>query len=165
MNTRFFSALAIAILFALLPVRAQAQDFRSGDLIVSAPWARATVGTSRPGAVFLAIRNGGKTTDSLVAAATPVAARVELHETRREGDVMKMVEVKSIDVGAGSNVALTPGGYHLMLEELRQPLSAGGRFPLRLTFRSGATIEVTVAVQSVGASGPGAAAPNMHHGH
>ncbi len=61
----------------------------------------------------------------LVGVATPVAGVAEVHEMKMEGDVMKMRAVPALDLPAGRAVELKPGGYHLMLMELKQPLEAG----------------------------------------
>jgi hypothetical protein len=71
-----------------------------------------------------------------VGAATPVAGVAELHEMRMEGDVMRMRAVDKLDLPAGRTVELKPGGYHLMLMDLKQPLPQGSSVPLTLLFRN-----------------------------
>ena len=144
-------------------VPASAQDYRAGEITISAPWSRATVGTSRPAAAYFTLHNGGNVPNELLTASTPVAGRVELHETKMVNDVMQMMAVPALAVGAGQTVTLSPAGYHLMLMDLKQPLTEGGEFPLRLTFKSGNAVEITVPVQSVGASRGAPAAGHHHH--
>lgn len=134
-------------------VPADAQDYRAGDISVSAPWARATIGTSRPATVYFTIRNSGGAPDELLEARTPVAGRAELHETRMLNDVMQMASIPALAVGAGQTVTLSPAGYHLMLMDLKQPLTEGSTFSLSLSFKSGGTMDVVVPVQSIGATG------------
>src|SRR5579883_501796 len=109
--------------------RAMAQ---SGGLVVDNAWARATPGHSDFGAAYLTIRS--PTADRLVAVATPVAHKAELHTMEMSGMVMKMRPVAGIDIPAGKAVTLAPGGFHVMLTGLAKPLRAGQSFPLTLTF-------------------------------
>lgn len=118
---------------------------------VDHPWARASAGKS--GAAYMTIRNTGTTEDLLVAAASPAAHKVQLHEEITENGVMKMRQVKSIAVKANGETSLKPGGLHVMLIGLTKPLVAGESFPLTLTFEHAGKIEVTVAVEKAGSMG------------
>lgn len=140
-----------SLVAATVPVNAQ--DYRAGDITISAPWSRATVGMSRPAAVYFTIHNSSGAPDELLAASTPVAGRVELHETKMVNDVMQMMAIPALAVGPGQTVTLSPAGYHLMLMDLKQPLTEGGKFPLSLTFKSGNAVDIIVPVQSIGATG------------
>jgi copper(I)-binding protein len=102
------------------------------------------------GAAFMVLVNDGATDDALVGASTPVAATVELHQTTADANgVMTMAPVESIPVAAGGSTALAPGGYHLMLIGLVEPLVEGATVPLTLTFQSGATLQVDAVVAPV----------------
>ena len=82
-----------------MPVaQALAGEYRIGDLIVTAPWARATAGPAKTGAVYLTVSNRGARMDELVAVATPSAKRATLHAHLMEGDMMKMRPLGSIEV-------------------------------------------------------------------
>jgi copper(I)-binding protein len=82
---------------------------------------------------------------SLTGAASPAAARVELHGTTLEAGVMRMRPVASIALPAGKPVKLAPGGLHIMLSELNRPLREGDRVPIRLSIRRGdVTTEVRI---------------------
>ncbi len=131
-----------------------AASAQTGQLTVDNAWARATPGKSETGAAYVTIRS--PTADRLVAASTPVAKTAELHTMSMSGMVMKMRPVVGIDIPAGQPVNLAPGGIHIMLMELTQPLKAGQSFPLTLTFDKAGTRTVDVAVQKVGAAGPAA---------
>jgi periplasmic copper chaperone A len=78
---------------------------------------------------------------------------VEIHEMAMEGGVMKMRAVKGIDLPPGVKVQLKPGGYHVMLESLKQPLKAGEVIPLTLTFEKAGSIDIKVGVEAMGAVG------------
>lgn len=118
-----------------------------------AAWARATPPGAEIGAAYLEIRNAGAKPDRLLSASTLAAKRVEVHVTQRDGDVMKMREVKALEVPARQSVRLEPGGTHLMLLDLAGPLKAGERFKLRLRFERGGEVETEVQVRALGARG------------
>lgn len=120
---------------------------------VSKAWARATASKARTGAAYVTIMNGGATSDKLVSASTPVAGRAELHTHIKDGDVMKMRQVQHIEVGPKAMVMLQPGGLHIMLMGLKEPLKKGATFPLTLVFEKAGETTVEVAVQSIAAKG------------
>ena len=129
-------------------------------------WARATVAVVKTGAAYFTITGHGAA-DRLLSATTPVAERAELHVTRNEGNVMRMRPVDGLAVPATGAVTLDPGGYHLMLVGLKQPLVAGQHFPLALTFQNAGAMRVEVVVEAAGAARPmemGHAMPGMMPG-
>lgn len=154
---------AFALLGASIAKPAHAHDFRAGQLVIDHPYATPSLAGTPNGAAYLrGIRNRGTAPDRLVAASTPVAERVELHEMSTEGDVMRMREVPAIDLPAGQEVQLRHGQrYHLMLISLRQPLKVGDRFDLTLKFEKAGETTVKAWVQQprVGSS------PAGHEGH
>jgi len=97
----------------------------------------------------------------LVGVSTPVAGVAEVHEMKMEGDVMKMRAVPALDLPAGRAVELKPGGYHLMLMELKQPLEAGSTVPITLLLRDGAGTESRLELKVPVAT----KAPAGGHGH
>ena len=128
---------------------AQGTDYKLGSLEILQPWARASLTVN--GAAYLELANHGSTLDRLVAVTTPVAARAELHEHQMDGGVMKMRPVDGIDIAPGGTAVLKPGGYHVMLMGLKQPLKAGTHFPLTLTFAKAGKLEIDVTVEAAGA--------------
>lgn len=100
---------------------------------------------SRPGAAWLTIRNAGGE-DRLVGAESPAAERIELHTHVHEGGVMMMRRVEALNVPAGGEAALEPGGNHLMLFGLKDGLKTGGSFPLTLIFEKAGPVTVEVRV-------------------
>ena len=136
----------------LLGSAAAAQDYKAGSLTIDQPWARASV--TETGAAYMTITNHGTAPDELVAAAAPVAGKVELHTHIAEGDVMRMRPVGEIDIGAGQSAMLKPGGLHIMLMDLKGPLKEGETFPLTLTFKKAGDVTVNVPVQAAGAGAP-----------
>ena len=102
--------------------------------------------------------NQSPTADRLVSASTPVAKKAELHTMSMQGMVMKMRPISGLDIPAGQPVSLKPGGEHIMLMGLNQPLREGQSFPLTLDFEKAGPRTVTVTVEKAGAKGPAPAA-------
>lgn len=131
-----------------------------GSLEVTEAWSRASIGTARPGVVYLTVTNSGETDDALMAISTPVADMPMLHQTVMNDGVASMPHAMQVPVQAGEQVALEPGGYHAMLMDLTQALKEGDTFPVTLTFRDAGEVTVTVSVENIAASGPTCAAPH-----
>jgi len=129
---------------------------QKGDLEIREPWSRATAPGARVAAGYLEIRNTGAQPDRLLSASTSVAQRVELHVTQRDGDVMRMRQVKDLEIPARGRTTLQPGGTHLMLVDIVRPLKKGERVPLKLRFERSGEVEVELEVREIGAS---------HHSH
>ena len=121
--------------------------------MVSNAWARATPGTGSTGAAYLTVTDQGPP-DHLTGASTPVAATAQLHKTENQNGAMRMLPVPDLALASGQPVTFAPGGYHLMLTGLRQPLRKGDSFPLTLTFAHAPPVTVQVRVAGVGAAGP-----------
>ncbi|MFN6954282.1 MAG: copper chaperone PCu(A)C [Acetobacteraceae bacterium] len=135
--------------------RAQATPAaRAGDIAIETPWTRAA-GANANGAGFMLLRNTGTVPDRLLSAASPAARVVELHTHIRDGEVMRMRPVPDIPVPPGQAVRLQPGGLHVMLIGLTQPLERGQRIPLTLRFERGGEVTVMLEVQAAGARGHG----------
>ncbi|MES2953892.1 MAG: copper chaperone PCu(A)C [Pseudomonadota bacterium] len=149
----------LTVWLALASAFAQAQTLEVKDA-----WVRTAVpGQSGTGA-FMAItaKDGAK----LVGASSPVAGVAEVHEMKMEGDVMRMRAVPALDLPAGKTVQLKPGGYHVMLMELKQALPKGSTVPLTLTFRDARGQERKLELKlPVAATAPGAAMPGHAGGH
>lgn len=141
--------LIVTTLFAAPALGAEAQTTPS--ISVENAWARATTASVQAAAIYATITDRG-TADRLVAASTPVAGKAELHETIHEGNVTKMRPAASLAISPGTPVSLTPRGYHIMLTELKQPLTDGQSFPLSLKFEKAGTVETTVTVKAAGAA-------------
>jgi hypothetical protein len=147
----------IAIAVALVAVTvmigtAAADDYQVKFLRVGNPFTRATPPGAMVAGAFMSIQNQGKEADRLVSASSPVAGVVEIHEMTMDGGLMKMRAVNGIDLKPGATVELRPGGYHIMLEDLKRPLKDGEQIPLTLTFEKGGVLEVKVNVGAMGAA-------------
>ena len=99
---------------------------------VSDEWARATVPGQKATGAFMKIT--AKQTSRLVAVSSPVAGITEIHEMKMDKDVMRMSAVQALELPAGKAVELKPGGYHVMLMDLKQPLTDKSTLAMTLTF-------------------------------
>ena len=144
----------------LLAMPAAAQEVRAGDLSITRPWTRAA-GQNGTGAGFLAIANRGTAADRLVGASSPVARVTEIHTHMREGDILRMRPVPAIDIPPGETVTLQPGGFHLMLIGLKEPLIQGQTVPVTLRFERAGEVQVNLTILPAGARGPVEHMPHM----
>lgn len=120
------------------------------------PWARATAPQQKVGGAYVMLTSPAD--DRLLGASSPIAGRAEVHEMQMDGTIMRMRELADgLALPAGKAVALAPGGYHIMLVDLKQPLVAGQVIPMQLRFQTAPPLDVQVKVEPAGASGPGVA--------
>jgi copper(I)-binding protein len=158
-NSRIFKPLAslaaLGIVLALAAAPARAEEVKAGDLVISQAWSRATPGGAKTGGGFLTIENKGSAPDRLVAVSGDFAGKIEVHEMAVKNGVMTMRPVENgLTIEPGKTVALAPGGYHLMMLDLKAPLKQGDKLPVTLQFEKAGSVAVTLDVQGVGAKGP-----------
>ncbi|WP_374682264.1 copper chaperone PCu(A)C [Accumulibacter sp.] len=151
--------LAMALLFSLATTAALAADVEVRDA-----WVRGTVTGQQATGAFLEITS--KSGAALVGATSPAAAISEIHEMKMDGGVMKMRPVARLELPAGQTVQLAPGGYHVMLMKLKQPLKKGDSVPLTLHIegpdKTMQAVEVQAAVRDLTASGSSAGEHGKH---
>ena len=151
--TMLVAATALAALVAL-PAAAQ--------VAVTDAWIRGTVPGQKATGAFMQLTSLSDM--ALVAAASPVAKVVEIHEMKHEGGMMKMSAVDRVALPANKTVELKPGGYHIMMMDLKQPLAAGQTFPVTLVFKKAGNVTAMVKVQNsapAGSSGGAMGGMNM----
>jgi len=148
MLSRRLPLLSAAALAALLTLPAAAQ------VAVTDAWIRGTVPGQKATGAFMQLTSLSDM--ALVGAASPAAKVVEIHQMRQEGGMMKMNAVDRVALPANKTVELKPGGYHIMMMDLTQPLRDGESIPLTLTFEDKAgkkqTVEVKAAVRALTAA-------------
>ncbi len=150
------SVVIAAMLLAAVP--AAAQNAPAGSVLVREAWSRATPGGAKVGAGYLTVENRGAA-DRFLGAEAEVAGKVELHETVMADGVARMRPTEALVLAPAGKVELKPGGYHLMLMDLKRPLKEGERFAGTLLFEKAGRVPVTFEVRGMGA-GAGA-----HHHH
>lgn len=152
-------ATALTLALGSASLYAQSVDVRNA-------WVRSTVPGQKGTGAFMTLTASEAT--RLVSVDSPVAGVAEVHEMKMDGDVMKMRALPGLDLPAGKRVELKPGSYHLMLMDLKQPLSKDTSVPLVLHFRNAkgvqSQLELSVPVRTL-APGTGAAKADPHAGH
>ncbi|MCQ0971328.1 copper chaperone PCu(A)C [Paracoccus sp. TK19116] len=129
---------------------------QAGDLTLGAAYTRATLPNAPVAGGFLTVTNDGTTDDRLIAAASPVAGVMEIHEMAMDGDVMTMRKLEDgLPIPAGETVMLEPGGYHLMFMRLAGPLVEGESVDVTLTFEKAGDVTVPLSVQAFNARAAG----------
>ena len=159
-----YRTVTIAISVLLLQL-ASIQIVSAAELDVSSEFARASAGLARNGAIFLTIKNHGKSDDTLISASTDVSKRTELHGHSMKDGIMWMSQVKGgIPIPAGGMAQLKPGGFHVMLMGLKLPLKKGEKVAVILTFKNGSQIKVDVPILGAGAKSAMKQGNMKHHG-
>jgi copper(I)-binding protein len=145
-------ALCVLAALAAPPVFAQSAT----SVKVENAWARATAPGQKNGSVYVDLTSTSNA--ALVAAGSPVAGRAELHSMSTESGVMRMRALPRLELPAGKTVKLAPGGTHVMLVDLKQPLKPGDKVPLTLSVQSSGTslttLKIEAEVRAVGAANP-----------
>lgn len=137
---------AIAGTAMLLAGPACAQDVKAGTILIEHAWARAAATANS--AAYLTLENAGTEPDRLIGVATVAARSAELHSSSVDAQgVASMRPVQAVELPAGGQAQLAPGGLHIMLMGLTQPLEVGQHFPLSLTFEKAGSVTVEVAVE------------------
>lgn len=155
----YAAAIAIAVAATVLsPADVLAHDYRVGSISVGHPWTRATPPGPSVGGGYLTLRNEGEKADRLIGASSPVAERVEIHAMEMEDDVMRMRKLEDgLEIPAGATVELAPGGIHIMMIGLQEPIAEGDMVPLTLVFEEAGEIRVELVAERIGANAADAA--------
>lgn len=152
MKSPFAASLITLILLLGLPSLAVAD---SSKIVVEGAWARASIGTNRPGAAYMTVRNTGVDRVVLKGLETPLAIMPAIHETKtRANGVSSMSPAGDVVIPPGEAVSLQPGGLHAMLMRLQLPMVKGESFLLTLTFADGGSVDVDVPILGISARGP-----------
>src|ERR1700712_3923921 len=158
--SRTFTFAALATTLFAGPVCAE--DIKAGDLVISQAWSRATPGGAKIAGGYLTIENKGTAPDRLIGGSGDIAGKVEVHEMAMNNGVMTMRPLdKGLAIEPGKTVKLAPGGYHLMMMDLKNPLKQGDKVPVTLEFEKAGKVNLLLDVQAVGAQAPGGAAMDM----
>jgi copper(I)-binding protein/uncharacterized protein YcnI len=133
------------------------RQVKKGAISISNPWVRATPPAAKVGGGYLVLSTSGTEPDRLIGGSAPGVERIEVHQMKMEGDVMRMRPVPNgLEIKPGSPVKLEPNGYHLMFMGLRQPFKVGETVKATLTFEKAGPVEVEFKVEAVGFSGAAA---------
>jgi hypothetical protein len=161
--TSIVRTLASALfLVSLAAASARAEEVKAGDLVITQAWSRATPNGAKIGTGYFTVENKGTTPDRLVGVSTDIAGKAEVHEMAMNKGVMTMRPVEGgLTIDPGKTVKLAPGGYHLMLFDLKSPLKQGEKLPITLQFEKAGKVMVSLDVEGIGAQGPAGASGGM----
>jgi len=120
-----------------------------GDLDISCGYVRAMLPGQPVGGGYIIIHNGGKADDKLTSVTSSAAGKVELHEMKMDGEIMKMREIKGgIAIPAGATVTLSPNTMHMMFKQVKTPFKKGGSVPVMLMFEKAGMVDLDLPVVS-----------------
>lgn len=144
--------IAFATLLTIGAAVSLAAAAMASDVMVMNAYARASATASaKSGAVYLTIMNHGSEADRLIGVSTGVARLAHLHQTVEENGVASMRAIDELEIPAHGEQALAPGGYHVMLFDLKEPLKQGSQFTVTLRFERSGEVVVDVPVGGVAA--------------
>ena len=158
---KLLSAVVVAMAFLAGSVMAD-DDIKLGSLKIEDAKARATVPAQKMSGGFMKIENKGGA-DKLLAASSSVSKTMELHTMSMEGNVMKMREIKAIEIPANGKVELKSGGLHLMFIDLKEQLKPGSTIKVKLKFEKAGEVEVPFKVMGHPAHGEPGHDHSKHH--
>jgi copper(I)-binding protein len=154
------TVIVLGTAFALFATAAFPKDYKVGALEIDNPWSRATPKGARTAAGYMVIKNTGSTTDHLMGGALAGTGSAQVHETVKDGGVMKMRAVSGgLEIKPGETVELKPGSFHLMFTDLQAPLVKGQTVKGTLSFENAGPVDVEFSIEGMGAS----AASDMDH--
>lgn len=158
--------LALAGLALAAPGRAQdhAKDFTAGTVKISGPWTRVTPPAAKVAGGFMTLTNTGTTSDRLLGGTASVSGRLEVHEMSLDGGIMRMRALpEGLEIKPGQSVELKPGSFHIMLLDLKAPITADTTVKGTLVFEKAGTVEIAYKVEPLGAKGQ-AGSGHQNHG-
>ena len=163
----FFKALPAAgvVVSGVLAFGLACAQAGTANVDVKDAWVRSSVPGQMGTGAFMKIT--AKTGTQLVGLSSPVAGVVEVHEMKMDKDIMRMRALPALALPVGKTIELKPGGYHVMLMDLKQPLLKDSKVPLTLMFKNAKGVqtrmELTVPVSNVApGGGSGKPAPHKH---
>lgn len=150
-----------SILFAVLSV-GLLHGAWAGPIAASKAWVRPTMPGQTVAAAYMEIT--AQESASLIGVRSPISPKVEIHFMQMDGDIMRMRELKKLDLPKNTAVSLSPGGYHLMLTRLKKPIQAGDVLPLTLVIQTQKRREL-VTINAVAQASTPEEAPGAHEHH
>lgn len=125
-------------------------ESHAAQIEIQNAWVMATAPGAPTGAAYMVIKNNGSTDDKLISVKSDVTKKTGIHITKMKGEMMEMHKVEFIPLPAGGSAELKPGGYHLMMKGLKQPLREGGEVHITLKFENAGEIKVTAPIKKGG---------------
>lgn len=157
--TAVWADAATAAAARIKPAAASAAQTRSTPPQILDAWISEAPPVAKNNAAYIVLQNGSSR-DALTAVETPVAAVAELHQMSMAGGLMRMQRLPLINLAAGQKLSLAPGGRHIMLIGMKQPLKAGDKVPLTLVFRKAGRVTIEAEVRALVVDEQSAPAPH-----
>lgn len=158
-NLRSFAVLTAVAFVPPVAGHAASADYHVGSLQITQPWARATPQGADSGGAYMTVTNTGSKAARLHCVSSEAAAKCQIHEMTTTDGIMKMRPVEGgLEIKPGQTVTFKPGGYHLMLVDLKAPLQQGKTVEATLKVDNGETAQVEFPIAAIGAPAPGATA-------
>lgn len=130
-------------------------EYKLGNLVIKAPWMRATPKGAKVAGGYLLITNTGNEPDRLLAIASDIATTVDVHQMTMANGVMNMRPVEQpLEIAPGATLEFKPGGYHVMFSGLKGGVKEGDKVKATLSFEKAGKIEIEFPAGAIGASGP-----------
>jgi len=149
-NMKRIAILLSAAILGFSSAAVSAEDYKLGSLEIEHPFARATPPNAPVSGGYMTIRNTGEEADRLISGEATFADRVEFHEMKMDGEVMKMRQLADgLQIPAGGEVVLKPGGYHVMFIGIDSQFKDGETRKVKLSFEKAGTIELEFNVQDI----------------
>lgn len=143
---RHIAPAALALAMATLAISADAAGTADSITVVD-PYVRMAPPGAMATAAFMVLKNDGGKDAKLVRAENSVSKITELHTHLNEGGVMKMRQVPAIDIKAKGEAVLRPGGFHVMMIDLKTPLKDGDKVAITLGFEDGSSKQIEALVK------------------
>lgn len=141
--------LATAVFLVHPAAVSAAEDVDHSALHVAHGWARASLGQNPNSAAYVTIHNPGKSGDRLLGVLCAASKSCSLHKHVTVANVTRMEQVESLDLPSGAHIEFKPGGYHIMMFDLKGPLAAGTETAITFTFEEAGDLTITMPVLSM----------------
>jgi len=125
-----------------------------GQVEVSDAWIRATAPGQKTAAGYMTLTNKSAQPERLIGGSSDAAAKVQTHVSVKDGDIVRMREVKGYDIPAKGSFELKPNGSHLMLVDIKRPLKEGEKVPVLLKFEKSGEVKVDFEVRPLTGGAP-----------
>ena len=146
LKMKLFNRLLFSLLFLFIFTSPLFAKMLAGELIILKPYSFESLPGIKNGAVYMEVKNKGKTPVTITKLSSPVAKRVEIHSHEMKNGIMKMIYHPALTIKGGKSVIFKPMDYHIMLLGLKRKLHNGDTFPLTIVVQDGSSVTVQVKV-------------------
>ena len=138
---------ALILVFGVMGDTQAADPITVGELVISDVWARATPPNVKTGAVYITITNHGNSMEMIKSISTEIAGKAMVHQSIEVDGIMKMEHMMHVMIKPGTTLIMKPGGFHVMLMKLKEPLTDGESFPMTITFDKAGDVNLEIEIK------------------